>query len=202
MIRQLDHVVLVALDLDKAVADHRARGFTVTPGGEHVGGFTHNALVGFSDGSYLEILAFHDVAKARGNHSWAPIADRGGGWADFVLSSDDLAADVAALGSLVARPPEDGGRARPDGVRIGWRVARLVAPLPMLIQDTTPRELRVPHGDQAVHHNGVKGITRVVVGAVDADAVAKRYEGLRSRGAPAIEVRKAERDGLIDVAFG
>jgi hypothetical protein len=201
MIRAIDHVVLVALDLDKAVADHRARGFTVTPGGEHVGGLTHNALVGFTDGSYLEILAFHDLARAR-EHSWAPIADRGGGWADFALSSDDLDADAAALGPLVARPPEDGGRARPDGVRIGWRVARLVPPLPFLIQDITPRALRVPHGDQSTHRNGMKGITRLVLGAVDADGVTKRYEALRSRGAPAIEVRKAERDGLLDVAFG
>jgi hypothetical protein len=202
MLGQLDHVVLVALDLDRAIADHRARGFTVAPGGEHVGGLSHNALVGFRDGSYLEIIAFHDLDKARGHNSWVPVADRGGGWADFSLSSDDLGADVAALGPLVARPPEDGGRTRPDGVRIGWRAARLVAPLPFLIQDTTPRDLRVPHGDQTSHRNGTNGVTRIVVGAVDPDMVGGQYEALRSRGAPVIEVRKAERDGLVDVVFG
>jgi hypothetical protein len=201
VILQLDHVVLVALDLDRVVAEHRARGFTVTPGGEHVGGLSHNALVGFNDGSYLELIAFHDLEKARGKHSWAPVAERGGGWADFALSSDDLTADAAALGPLVVRPPEDGGRARPDGVRIGWRVARLVAPLPFLIQDTTKRGLRVPHGEQAVHGNGVKGIARVVLGAVDPSSVAGRYEALRSRGAPAVEVTRAERDGLMQVEF-
>ena len=78
MIRGLDHVVLVVLDLDAAVAEHRKRGFTVTPGGEHAGGLTHNALVGFQDGSYLELIAFHDVAAASGKHSWAPVAERGG----------------------------------------------------------------------------------------------------------------------------
>ena len=85
MIRGFDHVVLVVPDLATAVADHRARGLTVTPGGEHVGGLTHNALVGFRDGSYLELIAFHDLAAARGKHSWAPVADRGGGRADFAL---------------------------------------------------------------------------------------------------------------------
>src|SRR4030088_924396 len=108
VVRGLDHVVLVVLDLAAAVADHRARGFTVTPGGEHAGGLTHNALVGFQDGSYLEIIAFHDLAAARGKHSWAPVAERGGGWADFALSSDDLRRDVAALSDLGARPPAGG----------------------------------------------------------------------------------------------
>src|ERR1700716_2611793 len=141
MIRGLDHVVLVVLDLDTAVAEHRKRGFTVTPGGEHAGGLTHNALVGFQDESYLEIIAFHDLAAARGKHSWAPVAERGGGWADFALSSSDLRQDVTALSDLVARPPEDGGRVGPDGVAIAWRVARLHKPLPFLIQDVTARQV-------------------------------------------------------------
>ena len=118
MIKQLDHVVLVVLDLDTAIAEHRGRGFTVTPGGEHAGGLTHNALVGFQDGSYLELIAFHDLESARGKHSWAPVAERGGGWADFALLSDDLAADVKALGTLVTKPAEEGGRTRPDGAHV------------------------------------------------------------------------------------
>ena len=201
MIRGLDHVVLVVLDLAVAVADHRARGFTVTPGGEHAGGLTHNALVGFQDGSYLEIIAFHDLAAARGKHSWAPVAERGGGWADFALSSNDLRQDVAALSDLVARPPEDGGRARPDGVAIAWRVARLHKPLPFLIQDVTARELRVPGGDAAKHANGTTGVAGIIIGATDPDLVTDRWVKLRARGVSDIEIRRADRDGLIDVRF-
>ncbi|HKW78569.1 MAG TPA: VOC family protein, partial [Candidatus Limnocylindria bacterium] len=142
-IRGLDHVVLVVVDLERAATEHRARGFTVTPGGEHAGGLTHNALVGFADGSYLELIAFHDVAAARGKHSWQPVAQRGGGWADFALRSSDLGDDAAALGDLLARPPENGGRKRPDGIAVAWRVARLHRPLPFLIEDVTDRALRV-----------------------------------------------------------
>jgi Glyoxalase-like domain len=201
VISGLDHVVLVVLDLAPAVADHRERGFTVTPGGEHSGGLTHNALVGFQDRSYLELIAFHDLATARGKHSWAPAADRGGGWADFALASNDLLQDVAALSDLVARPPEDGGRTRPDGVALAWRVARLNQPLPFLIQDLTARDLRVPGGDAAKHANGTTGVASIVIGATDPAQVSARYALLRERGAPDIEIRRADRDGLLDVRF-
>lgn len=201
MISGLDHVVLVVLDLASAVADHRERGFTVTPGGEHSGGLTHNALVGFQDGSYLELIAFHDLATAHGKHSWAPVADRGGGWADFALASNDLLQDVAALSDLMARPPEDGGRTRPDGVALAWRVVRLHQPLPFLIQDLTARDLRVPGGDAAKHANGTTGVASIVIGATDPARVGERYALLRERGAPDIEIRRADRDGLLDVRF-
>lgn len=201
MISGLDHVILVVLDLAAAVAEHRERGFTVTPGGEHTGGLTHNALVGFQDGSYLELIAFHDLAAARGKHGWAPVAERGGGWADFALRSNDFRSDVAALRDLVARPPEEGGRARPDGVAIAWRLARLQGPLPFLIEDLTARELRVPGGDAAKHANGMTGVAGIVLGATDPALVTERYAILRERGAPEIEVRRADRDGLLDVRF-
>jgi hypothetical protein len=202
MIRGLDHVVLVVPDLAAAVAEHTQRGFTVTPGGEHAGGLTHNALVGFQDGSYLELLAFHDLAAATGKHSWAPVAERGGGWADFALLSNDLRQDVTALGDLVARPPEEGGRQRPDGLGIAWRVARLERPLPFLIEDLTARELRVPGGDAAKHANKTRGIAAIVLGAIDPARVSERYASLRERGAPEIEIRSADRDELLDVHLG
>jgi hypothetical protein len=201
LIHGFDHVVLVVLDLAAAVDDHRSRGFTVTPGGEHAGGLTHNALVGFQDGSYLELIAFHDLAAAKGKHSWAPVAERGGGWADFALLSDDLLDDVTTLGDLVARPPEDGGRTRPDGIAIAWRVARLLRPLPFLIQDVTARALRVPSGDAARHANGTTGLAQVVIGASDPAPIARSYAQLVRRGAPDVDIRPAEQDGLLDVRF-
>jgi len=201
MIRGFDHVVFVVLDLDAAAAEHRERGFTVMPGGEHAGGLTHNALVGFEDGSYLELIAFHDLAAAHGKHSWAPVAERGGGWADFALLSNDLRQDVTALGDLVAKPPEEGGRTRPDGLGIAWRVARLQKPLPFLIEDLTARELRVPGGDAAKHANRTTGLAGIVLGATDPARITQQYTLLRERGAPEIEVRRADRDGLLDVSF-
>jgi hypothetical protein len=203
VLRGLDHVVFVTLDLDATVAEYRNRGFVVTPGGEHSGGASHNALVGFADGSYLEIFAFHDLEKAKAaGHSWTPVAERGGGWADFALRSDDLDADVAALGSLIARPPEAGGRTRPDGLRIGWKVARLEKPLPFLIQDTTARENRLPQGAATRHRDGTKGVERIVIGTTDPTGMRKKYEALAARGAPPVEFMKSGRDALNLVLLG
>jgi hypothetical protein len=182
------------------MADHRRRGFTVTPGGEHSDGATHNALITFADGSYLEIVAFRDLDRAP-THRWWKIAADGGGLADFALLSDDLAADSAALAELVKTPPKDGGRIRPDGVELKWRTAVLKAPLPFVIEDLTARELRVPGGAATEHANGATGIAAVTIGAVDVADTEWRYATLRERGAPQVELRKAERDGLLDVRY-
>jgi glyoxalase-like protein len=200
MLRQLDHVVFVARDLQAAIDDHRRRGFTVTPGGEHVNGVTHNALVPFADGSYLELIGFRDLQRARANPWWKVAAD-GGGFAAFALLSDDLAADAAALGELVMSGPQEGGRTRPDGVELRWRTAALKAPLPFVIEDLTARELRVPGGAAAEHANGAIGIASVALGAVDVGDAEWRYAALRERGAPRVELRKAEKDGIMDVRF-
>jgi catechol 2,3-dioxygenase-like lactoylglutathione lyase family enzyme len=200
MLRQLDHVVVVVRNLQAAIDDYRRRGFTVTPGGEHADGITHNALVPFADGSYLELVAFHDRSQSL-THRWWKIATEGGGLADFALLSDDLDADSAALGELVESHPRQGGRIRPDGVELKWRTALLRAPLPFVIEDVTPRELRVPGGAAADHANGATGIASVIVGARDIGDTEWRYAALRERGAPQVELRKAEKDGLLDLRF-
>ena len=57
MIIGIDHLVILVRNLDDAMRDYQQLGSTVTRGGEHPGG-THNALVGFANGTYLELIAF------------------------------------------------------------------------------------------------------------------------------------------------
>lgn len=193
----LDHVVYVARDLSEAVEDHERRGYTVTPGGEHAGGVTHNALVCFADGSYLEVVAFR---RPDPTHRWWRHATSGG-FADFAVLSDHLAQDLSALKDLVVREAAEGGRTRPDGVSLRWRAAFLRAPLPFLIEDLTPRDLRVPGGDATRHANGVTGVATLKVAARDERLVRDSYERLRARGAPEIEIVHGDVDGLSDVGF-
>jgi catechol 2,3-dioxygenase-like lactoylglutathione lyase family enzyme len=54
----IDHLVFAAPDLDEAVALIEERlGVRAAPGGKHVGRGTHNALLSFGGGAYLEIIA-------------------------------------------------------------------------------------------------------------------------------------------------
>ena len=108
---------------------------------------------------------------------------------------------VAPPSDVVKTPPKEGGRIRPDGVELRWRTAVLKAPLPFVIEDLTPRELRVPAGAAVDHANGARGIASVVIGAMDIGDTEWRYAALRERGAPQVELRKAQKDGLLDVRF-
>ena len=200
MLRQLDHVVFVFRDLHSAIDDYRRRGFTVTPGGEHADRITHNALIPFADGTYLELVGFLDPTRAA-THRWWSVAANGGGLADYALLSDDITADAAALTDLLKTPPKEGGRIRPDGAELKWRTATLKPPLPFIIEDLTPRELRVPGGAAADHANGAMGIASVVIGATDLADAEWRYAALRKRGAPQLVLREAEKDGILDVRF-
>jgi catechol 2,3-dioxygenase-like lactoylglutathione lyase family enzyme len=174
MLLGIDHLVILVRDLAQATADYTSVGFVVTPGGTHADGATHNALVSFADGTYLELIAFVEPDRPQA-HPWWPRLAKGEGLVDFALRSDDLAADAdrwRAQG-LPVQGPQDGGRTRPDGQELRWRTVRFGAPsvLPFVIQDVTPRELRVPGEDATAHPIGVTGIAGLTV-AVEALAPA------------------------------
>lgn len=178
MITCIDHIVILVQDLSTATDDYTALGFTVTPGGVHADGTTHNALVAFADGSYLELLAFRREAP---EHIWWRHTADGEGVIDFALLPDAIDEDVAAARSrgLDIAGPFSGGRERPDGVRIAWKTARPATPdLPFLCGDVTPRDLRVPTGAAQQHANGVTGIARVLVVTRNLAESAARYRAL------------------------
>lgn len=179
----LDHVVIAVDDLDAAVADYRALGFTVVIGGSHPGRTSHNALVVFADGSYLELIAWQSFNPAE---RWCvEHARHGEGLMDFALLPPDTAATVAAAKArgLVLDGPIDGGRRRPDGAELKWQTGRqLTFDLPFLCGDVTPRVLRVPEGDVRCHANGVTGIVSVTVAVRDLDASIVRYRALLGEG--------------------
>jgi catechol 2,3-dioxygenase-like lactoylglutathione lyase family enzyme len=181
MLQGIDHVVIVVRDLAQATEDYTHLGFTVTPGGEHADGATHNALISFADGTYLELIAFKEPDRAQA-HPWWPRLSAGEGLADFALRSNDLAADAQAWQShgLHLQGPADGGRQRPDGQRLEWRTVRFMdyPALPFVIQDLTPREWRVPGGDATKHTLPVTGIVGVTVATSRLAPVSQAYAAL------------------------
>ena len=175
----LDHVVIAFNDLDRAVEDYRARGFSVTPGGRHPGRTSHNALVIFEDGSYLELIAWTETNPAE---RWNNVLRaHGEGYMDFALLPEDVprAIDEARLRGLRLAGPVDGSRVRPDGKELRWQTARQATyDLPFLCGDLTPREWRVPEGECRKHPNGTRGIAKVVVAVKDVRMSAARYATL------------------------
>lgn len=178
MILGIDHVVILVNDLAQASADYAALGFTVTPGGEHTGGATHNALVPFADGSYFELIAFK---RDDPGHRWARHAGRREGLVDFALLPGAIESDLnaARAGGAAYVGPLPGGRLRPDGLEVAWQLGLPPADdLPFLCGDVTPRERRVPGGAARQHPNGASGIATVWVATNDLAAAASRYRAL------------------------
>lgn len=207
MIRAIDHIVILVNDLQAAIDDYAALGFSVAPGGTHADGATHNALIIFADDTYLELIAF--LREAPTHYWWRHVAP-GEGLIDYALLPSAIADDVAAARGrgLALDGPHDGGRLRPDGVRVAWQTARPLAPgLPFLCGDVTPRELRVPGGALRQHPNGATGIAAVAVAAADLSATTADYAALLGPpafgstfplGAGAITIQAAALDSIAD----
>jgi hypothetical protein len=193
-----DHAVLYVTDLRRASEDFGALGFHVVPGGVHTGGLTHNALIPFSDGTYVELLAptarwkFQalrlfggGLSRILGLQAFPRRAIRraraGEGFVDFALACSPLKGilDVAeAVGGIDG--PLSGGRIRPDGERISWSLALPRSPgLPFLIEDITPRHLRVP--GNITHPNGARGVQIVGVATPSFTSTVARYRALLGR---------------------
>jgi len=175
----LDHVVIAVSDLETAISDYRALGFTVYPGGVHHGGVSHNALVIFADGSYFELIAYRQAAPDV--RWWQVLSEAGEGFVDFALLPENTERDVVAARSrgLDLDGPIAGGRLRPDGARLDWQTVRpKTTDLPFWCGDVTPRTLRVPEGDMRVHANGVTGVASLKVAVGDVATSAARYVSL------------------------
>ncbi len=180
----LDHVVVAVHDLDAAIASYRATGFTVQVGGTHPGRTSHNALIVFQDGAYIELIAW--AAPAPTERWWRVVQEHGEGIVDFALLPRDAAAALAAAqarGLQTMTGPLEGGRVRPDGVQLRWQTVRHATPeLPFLCGDITPRSLRVPEGDVRQHANGALGIAGLEIAVNDLDAAELRYRALLGPG--------------------
>lgn len=188
----LDHLVIAVHDLDTAMTDYRALGFTVLYGGQHTSGSTHNALICFADGTYLELLAPTGQPAAPGTTDYTPLLGADEGLIGFCLASADLPGAVAAIqargGAVTAA--QAGGRARADGVALRWQTAMSIARdapadalLPFFIMDETPRALRVPDdAASTTHSNGVLGSLHLFMIARDVGAEAGRLAMLLGSG--------------------
>jgi catechol 2,3-dioxygenase-like lactoylglutathione lyase family enzyme len=178
MIQGIDHLVIVVKDLTQAAKDYEQLGFTVVPGGQHPVG-SHNALIPFRDGSYIEIIAFY--REAVDHRWWEPLA-KGERFVDFCLQTDDLRGDTGKLrdAGVAINDPVPWSRKRPDGYELKWLLSLATGShrgmAPFLIEDITPRAQRIPQ--EVSHKNGISGIEKVTVAVGELAIVEKWYRAL------------------------
>jgi catechol 2,3-dioxygenase-like lactoylglutathione lyase family enzyme len=196
MFTGIDHVAIVVSELESAIASYSRAGFTVVPGGKHPIG-SHNALIAFADGSYLELIAF---TKPDSGHPWQTALEKGSGIVDFCMSTDDLAADIDAIRRAGAEigDPSPLTRDRPDGYHLSWVLAIPKPPyngqLPFLIKDDTPRDERVPR--ERSHRNGATGISTLAIAVEDPGITSRYYARVLGRPGAPVERPDLESAGI------
>jgi hypothetical protein len=184
MIAGADHFVLLVNDLSRAIETFRALDFETLPGGEHPDSGTHNGLVPLADGTYLELLGIKDSALAEKSR-WRDGVRRlrvREGFGAYILASDDLGHDTEQLRSnrFNISDPKPGSRLRPDGQTVAWRSAFFddlaTGLMPFLIQDETPRTLRIAPPTSGL--GAIARVSQVVVAAHQAEIAAEKYRVL------------------------
>tara|TARA_B100000900_G_scaffold194476_1_gene164513 strand:- start:8999 stop:9712 length:714 start_codon:yes stop_codon:yes gene_type:complete len=183
----LDHLVLFVDDLKTAVTHFESRGFTVTPGGTN--GPTHNALIVFSNDTYIELIALQSsrtrlimrslrAVGVLALRRWLKrdLRTRLLNWMSGPQGLVDLCFRGAELHEIAPSSPLSGigltdpvqfKRIRPDGLVIKWTLRGANDPRqPFFIQDATPIDYRIPTGDARIHPNGALGISEVRTGAL------------------------------------
>jgi hypothetical protein len=149
-------------------------------------GPVHNALILFTDGTYIELTTNRfsaarplyralnaaglvgRVASKRGDmlHRFLPWIGAPAGAIDWCIRVDDIHATIQQLRDAGVEMVDEMEfeRERPDGKAAKWLLAgpRDVR-FPFFIEDLTPVEIRVPFREHSVHPNGVTGIARLVL---------------------------------------
>ena len=170
---KVDHATLAAPTLTQMEQAFTNLGLKPAYGGPHSNQVTHMSLLGFEDGSYLELISTLEAGQS--SPSWGQAISGNAGPCAWALAVNDIQGEakrIAAAGIKV-EGPNAMNRKRPDGQLVRWELAYLGdkapgATLPFLIQDKTPRTLRV-EPSPALAEKGLTGIARVILGVKNLD---------------------------------
>ena len=125
LLTRIDHLVFATPDLQLGITTIEQRlGVKATPGGQHPGLGTRNALVALGPTSYLEIIGPDpDQPKPAGPRRFGIDDLKAPRIVRWVVKSSELEAVAAqaAKASVALGAVTPGSRRRPDGVVLSWR---------------------------------------------------------------------------------
>jgi hypothetical protein len=160
-------------------------------GGVHSNGVTHMAVLGFGDGSYIELIA--TLEPGQRSPWWHEQIAGDAGPCGVAVCCDEVAAEVGRLKSLgvVVRGPIDMSRTTPTGATAEWTLAFVGegepgATLPFIIQDRTARAVRV-QVSASMRDSEIAGVACAVLAVADFDAIVQRFRTVYDLPEPSVE---------------
>ncbi|MGA7292953.1 MAG: VOC family protein, partial [Terriglobales bacterium] len=116
---ELDHVSVCGSNLDAMRQDFTDVGLTPDLGGPHGNGITQMAMIGFADGTYIELIAPIKPGASAGS-DWAKFMSDDGVTCAWAVTSNVLLQEVDRLkkAGIPVAAPEPGSRKRPDGMSV------------------------------------------------------------------------------------
>jgi Glyoxalase-like domain len=176
---KIDHVSIAWSDLEFLQRAFESVGLKTEYGGVHSNGVTHMSILGFNDGSYIELISV--LKPAQPADTWGKQIAGNGGPCAWAVEEEKLSAEVDRIKSLGIRVegPGDYERRRPDGVVVEWQLAFLGneepgATLPFLINDKTPRSYRV-NPSPSVAPTELIGVNRIIIAVRDLEKTAALF---------------------------
>lgn len=121
---ELDHVSVCGSNLDTLRQAFTEVGLTPDMGGLHSNGITQMAIVGFDDGSYIELIAPVKPGVTAGS-DWAKFMSEDAITCAWAVGTNVLlqAVDRLKKSGIPVTTPERGSRKRPDGMSVEWTTA-------------------------------------------------------------------------------
>jgi hypothetical protein len=188
---QIDHVTIAGSSLDRLCRAFAACGLEATYGGPHANGVTHMAAVGFRDGSYIELISFLQAPGP--SRFWPEMIAGDAGPCAWCLGVEDIRAESERLRALgiPVEGPSAFERRRPDGQTVAWDLSfpgedSPGSLLPFLIQDRTPRSLRMMTSP-ALMSSPFGGIALILIGVRDLHAAITLFRRAWGWAAPQIQ---------------
>src|ERR1035438_1604217 len=173
---KIDHVSIGWSDLGVLQNLFANSGMATEYGGPHSSGNTHMSLLGFRDGSYIELIS--TLRSDSVSSSWKRQIEKDGGPCAWCVEQMNIPQEVekAKRLGIPATGPIDYTRKRPDGVLVEWELGFLGdgeagSTLPFMIKDKTPRDFRVrPSASVSSAGAPLRGVGSVVLAVQDLNA--------------------------------
>jgi len=195
VVLEIDHASICGSNLDTLRQAFTDVVLTPDIGGPHGNGITQMALIGFDDGTYLELIAPIKPGAAAGSE-WAKFMSEDAVTCAWAVGTNVLLQEVDRLKKLgiPVKAPERGSRKRPDGMSIEWMTADVGSgtpgsTLPFIIEDQTPRAWRV-QTSPSVQGGLVYGVENVVLGVNNLEASIALFRKAYGWADPLTETQK------------